>query len=258
MRPLSTLVSAVVLGALACLASPASAGVIFQDNFQGHNVGDAVHNLVPPIGEGYYWSGADHYGYIYDDTTNPPGGAVGDKFVGGLLGLNGYGRQNAVITAANETAATNQVVQFNLDAYVVGTATQAYALDLSTFTSGGVYDGRAWNVLLNTNGTLSIYDGAFSDVPGGSFHTDTWVPVEVVADYGAGTFQATVDGFTFGGNFATAAGNNTFRRVSIGESGNTPVFIDNLTVEIVPEPTAASMLVLGLVGMVCGARRKQR
>ncbi len=214
------------------VGSGPSAKIIFQDDFQDHVVGENVHNKVPPIGEGYFWPGANHYGFIDNNTTNPPGGAAGDKFVGGLSGLNGYGQQNAVITAADEVAATNQVVQFNLDAYVVGTATQAYALDLSTFTSGGAYDGRAWNILLNTNGTFSIYDGAFSNVPGGSFRTDTWVPVEVIADYGEGTFQATVDGFTFSGNFSTSAGNNTFRRISIGEIGNSPAFIDNLSAQI--------------------------
>ncbi len=43
-----------------------------------------------------------------------------------------------------------------------------------------------------------------------------------------------MDGFTFGGNFSTSTGNNTFRRVSISETGNvTPAFVDNLTVKII-------------------------
>lgn len=221
------------ISGLLCGASTADAKVVFRDDFQAYTVGDVVHNLLPPIGEGYYWLGANHYGYINDNTTTPPGGAAGEKFVGGLPSLAGYGQQNAVITAADELAATNQVVHFNLDAYVVGTTAQNYGLDLSTLASGGVYVGRAWDINLQTNGTISIYDDSgYNNVPGGSFRTDTWVPVEVIADYAAGTFQATVDGFTFGGNFSTDPDNNTFRRVSIGEGGYSPAFIDNLLVTI--------------------------
>lgn len=259
MRMFSSLLSIAVFGGLACLATPVHATIIFQDDYQGYTVGDAVHNLVPPIGEGYYWAGASHYGYIDDNTTNPPGGAAGVQFVGGLPASAGYGQQNAVITAADEIAATNQVVQFKLDAYVVGNGVQNYGLDLSTFASGGAYVGRAWDINMQTNGTISIYDdNGYNNVPGASFRTDTWVPVEVVADYGAGTFQATVDGFSFGGNFSTDPGNNTFRRISISEAGYSPAFIDNVSVQIVPEPTIVTLFVTGLVGLVCGIRRKRR
>lgn len=233
MKQFSILLSLVVLGGLVCLVSSACATVVFQDDYQGYTVGDAVHNLIPPVGEGYYWLGANHYGFIDDNTTNPPGGAIGEQFVGGLPSLNGYGQQNAVITAADELAATDQVVHFNLDAYVVSTATQQTGLDLSTFASGGVYEGRAWDIDLQTDGTISIYDdNGYNTVPGSSYRTDTWVPVEVIADYAARTFQATVDGFTFGGNFSTNDENNTFRRISISEIGNAPSFFDNLLVTI--------------------------
>jgi hypothetical protein len=231
-RP-SYLLLIVAIGGVMCLASSSFALVVFRDDLQSHNTGDAMHNLVPPVGEGYYWLGANHYGFVNDNTTTPPGGASGEKFIGGLANLAGYGQQNLVITEAAELSATNQVVQFNLDAYVVGSATQSYGLDLSTFASGGVYAGRAWDINLQTNGTLAIYDDSgYNNVPGGTFRTDTWVQVEVIADYAARTFQATVDGFTFGGNFSTDEANSTFRRVSVNEAGNTPAFIDNVTVKI--------------------------
>jgi len=260
MKSWSALIPVAVLGGLLYVASPASATMLFQDDFQGQTVGGHAHNGVPQVGEGYYFLGMPHYGTFLDGTTNPPGGGAGEKFLGGLQGSGWYGHQNLVINPADEIAATNKVVQIKLDAYVGSTTPTNWGLNIATFATGdgGGYDGRAFDLNLKTDGVVSIWDGATSnDVPGGTFHTDTWIPVEIVADYGNGTFQGTVDGVSFSGTFLAEAGNNTFRYIALDEGGYSPVFVDNVSVQIVPEPTTVMMLATGLVGLLCHARRKR-
>jgi len=217
---------------------PSHARIIFQDNFQDQTVGGQAHNGVPQVGEGYYYLGMPHYGKFFDSTTNPPGGAGGEKFLGGLEGSNWYGHQNLVITAADEIAATNKVVEINLDAYIASTATTHWGLNIATFATGDgtAYSGRAFDVNLKTDGVVSIWDGATSnDVPGGTFRTDTWIPVQIVADYGNGTYEGTVDGFSFSGTFLAESGNNTLRYIALDEGGYSAVFVDNVSASIISD-----------------------
>jgi len=219
------------------VASTAGAKVVFQDDFQGQTVGGHAHDGIPQVGEAYYYLGMPHYGTFYDGTTNPPGGGAGERFLGGRTDIAWYGHQNLVITPENETLATNNVVEIKLDAWVGSTSTH-WGLNLSTFATvdGGSYRGRAFDLNLKTDGVVSIWDGATSnDVPGGTFRTDTWIPVEIVADYGNGTLQGTVDGFSFSSVFLSAQsepGNNTLRYFCLDEGGYSPVFVDNVLITI--------------------------
>jgi len=205
MKALSTL-AVLVAGTLLGGSAPASAGIIFEDNFESQPVGTALSALTPPIGGGSY--AGSTYGKIMAAGL---GGNTGN-YVGPTRNpsatvdwLN--------ISAANQTAITNQVVTFSLDAYVMS-GTTATGFGITTFTSQG-YAGGGFNITLGVNGDVTYYDGSYHTI--GTFATDQWNHVTVVADYGTQTFKITVGNVIGqGGNFPTAAGNNTFSGLYLG------------------------------------------
>lgn len=270
MRLFSTLVLVLLLDTLMCFSSPAYATTIFQDDFEGQTVGNTLASCTPPLDVGASYSGIHpSTGNILDGTTNPPGGGASGsaKFVGGTRTSTSDITESMCISSADQTAATGKVVKFNLDAYVVGSTSAGFALDISAFSSTNPAQwwlGRSWNIFLGTTGTLAYYDaiggydGGYHNVVG-SFRTDTWVPVEVVANYGTLTFQATVDGTNFGGNFAPDAGNNSFNSFAVGRDVlNVSSFIDNVSIQIIPEPSTITLLTTALIGLFCYAWRKRK
>jgi hypothetical protein len=254
MRSLSTLMFVFVIGALACFASPAFATVLFQDSFEGQVVGNPLSGCTPPVGASYSGSG---YGLIADAVAAPgPGATNSGKFVGGI----NVGNEDWLnLSAASQAATAGQVVTFNFDAYVTGDQTNAFGLDVATFTSHG-YAGGAWNIILARNGSLRYYDGDYQTAVG-TFATDTWVPVHVVADYTAKTFQATVGATTFGGNFQPSTGNGQLSTMYISsDQSRADVYYDNVSVTVgaVPEPSSLVLVAVGLVGLLAYAWRKRK
>ena len=99
MRLFSTLVLVLLLDTLMCFSSPAYATTIFQDDFEGQTIGNALVSCTPPIGGGSYSRSGliSSSGNILDDNTDPPGGGAGNsqQFVGGAGGQQDlFGKPN--------------------------------------------------------------------------------------------------------------------------------------------------------------------
>ncbi len=136
MKSLSTLV-VLVVGALLCGSAPASAAIIFEDNFEGHPVGTLLSAAVtPPIGASYEGS---TYGEIIAGLGTNTSQCVGprENNLAAVDWLN--------ISAANQTAAENQVVGFSLDLYVTKVDGCDAGVSISTFKTQSWY-GRGFSV----------------------------------------------------------------------------------------------------------------
>lgn len=262
MRLLANLLFVFVIGALLCFSATANAEIIFQDDFEGHTAGVALSTVTPPIGKSYWESVSGSVGNILNETTIPPGG-TSNQFVGGAAGIT----EVMHITTADRAASTDGLVQFDFDLYVRGNSSGYFAFEVATFTSDAYwYTGRGWNLRFGVDGNLAWYgqqggvDGSYFAGGNDSFRRDTWVPVQVVADYSAGTFEATVDGYSFSGNFASDAGNNAFGNLATWRNipGAGESYIDNVTIRIIPEPSSLVTLFAGLIGLLCYAWRKRR
>ncbi len=262
MRSFSTLVLVLVVGSLLYFSSPASATTIFQDDFESHTgrivtVGDQLSSLVPLIGESYTTTLANESGVpaVIADVTTAPG--PGETNSGNFVDLKTLSYNWANISAVNQSAIQGKVVEFKYDVYVEsGVAPQA-GLDIGTHM--GQWYGSGWNIILSTNGDVWYYDTTYHKA--GTFAAGSWVPVCVVADYGAKTFDATVGTLlNFSGAFQTSSGNDAFASLILtrDSGGDTSVYVDNLAITLVPEPCSLVMLPVGVVGLLAYAWRKRR
>ena len=248
MKALSTLV-VLVAGVLLCGSAPASAGIVFEDNFESHTVGTTLSANSPTIGESY--AGSTYGKIMAAGLGGHTGNYVGPAITGSFDWLN--------ISAANQTAVTDQVVTFSLDAFVM-TGTTAAGMAIATFTTQG-YGGGGINIDLNTNGDVWYYGSGAQKL--GTFTTNQWNHVTVVADYGKQTFKITVgnDIIEQSGTFLTGA--NTFSGLYLANDTaaydeEKYVYYDNVSVWYgqVPEPSALLLLATGSV-LAC-ARRKRK
>jgi hypothetical protein len=254
MRSFSSLAVVLAIAAMACFSSPAFATAIFQDDFEGHTVGTALTATTPnPVGTSYAGNWA-----IMDASTTPPGVAASGTGFTGMAATMDVGQ--ALLSPADTAAVTGKVVQFNFDYYAVS-AYPTSSSDLITFNSGMAE--RGWDIMLYGNGSVKYYN---ADVAGGgmvaagaagSFAANTWVPVQLVADYTAHTFQATVGAYSFSGAWA-AGGASTFDKVYMCGNGNTRFFVDNLSVQMVPEPSSLALIATGLLGLLAYAWRTRK
>jgi hypothetical protein len=233
------------------MLSPTRAAILFQDTSEGRTAGTAVNAAPPPIGDQYGTQGV-----VRDTTTNPPGSAAGGtKFVqiGGGLDNRWY------ITPANQTAVTNQVVQFDASFYIVtDNASATKAIDYNTFTNNG-FAGRGFDILIHSDGSLEYYDGTYHSVAvAGTVHTGAWIATSVLADFAAGTYSATIDGFNFLGAFSGGAGHPTnFLTVVPDLNSGATGFYDSITIGTPPLPEPGAIGVAALGGITFAFRRRQ-
>ena len=252
MRPFSALVLVVVIGAMMSFSSPASAVLIFQDDFEGHAAGTDLTAITPTIGASY----GDNWNIqVWDALTDPPAIAPpgGPGFIAKKTNVANV---SMYISAADQTAVTGKVVNFNFDTYVVSDTKLGGGF--VTFLPGYV---RGWNIELADNGTIRYYNSDLADPypdAGVTYRLNRWIPVEVVADYGNHTFHATVDGNEFDGDWA-AAGASSFERLYMAPvSAQSRFYVDNLSISVVPEPSSLALIATALLGLVPYARRKRR
>ena len=124
-----------------------------------------------------------------------------------------------------------------------------YVSRLATL-SGGFEQG----IFLFGNGTA----GTFGDIDTGTPATllrDQWVPVTVDIDLGAGTAVSTYGGSeVYNGSWLTEGGSaSQYQGINIWANGGALVeafYIDNLTVDVIPEPSASALLGLSFLGLI--------
>lgn len=222
---------------LPTISGPTSAvEVYFQDDFESHAVGADLVSLSPPIGKSYATS---NIGKVFDSATSPDniGGADNSqKFAGAgtLESPNAY-QDRMQISAEAQAVSTGKVVKFSLDYYVAsaeggaGNGPSIMALNTADEWTGDNY-GFSWGFTVNQDGTISQWAGDVTALAptGLTARTDTWIPIEVIADYGAGTYTATVDGHTFTGIMLV----HDFKRLEVApNSYDVQYYFDNVQIE---------------------------
>jgi hypothetical protein len=218
------LTASAVFGDVSAPAAENGATVIFQDDFEQHAAGTKLSTLKPPVGGSYEGATTSAIAALADadaPTTAPRGG---QRFAKSMANLDFL-----VLNDKDSAAAKAQTVRFAFDIYVVGHSSGG--ADIQTFCDAAPNETRGFNLLLGNDGTIKYYAREWKPVEG-TFTTDAWVPVEVVADYGRHIFKATVGKATFSGKFDT--GIDRFNRFFLGRTGSSVFFYDNVTVEIAP------------------------
>lgn len=236
---------------MGCLASSVGAAIIFQDDFEGQPLGAGLWACTPPIGQSYNGP-LPSQSPICDSATNPPGGGAGGslQFTGGT-----NVRQSMYISAADKTNATGKVVTFSADLYMMA-GSSAQGVETAAFNATpNWYSGSSFDVLVRADGTAAYYDDTLTNWHNvtGTFQTDAWVSLEVIADYTAHTYQATLDGITWTANFTgySAPMADTVGLFSLAPvNASSTYFVDNVSVTIIPEPASLALLGLAVVTLL--------
>lgn len=261
MRLFSTLVIVVAIGSLFCIASVATADtLLFQDNFEGQTLGASLTACIPPIGDSYLNLPGNSASAIGNVTTFAAPGATNSGKFAGQSGVSGGVEDDFKITDASRVAATGKVATFAFNLFVPAFASNSH---LALLVHGLAADSgdNAINVQLWGDGTISHYDGSagLNYVTGG-YALDTWVPVNIVADFGAKTYHATVGTTTWSAGFRNDYGNpNYFQYLAINDGATgQPFYVDNVSISVVPEPSMVALSVSGLIGLLAYAWRKRK
>ena len=222
-------VRAVILLNLLLQWSAADAGqprIVFSDTFEQHAVGAQLDGLKPAVGAGY----ADAGGASIVATGTLPG-AAGKSDVGKQCARCTANAALLKLSEADCAAVGRQTVRFRFDLYVSSEGTGGP--DVQTFSDENPEYSRAFNLLLDREGTVRHYSqGAYHPVSG-NLPIGAWVPVEVLADYRRHVFRARVGEVSFLGRFDKEV--DGFTQVYFGEYGSPTYYYDNVVVEIVPE-----------------------
>ncbi|NLX99340.1 MAG: hypothetical protein GXY83_24650 [Rhodopirellula sp.] len=218
-----------ILLSLAVSWSAAQAGsprILFSDNFEQHAVGSQLGSLKPASGAGY----TDTGGTTIVATDTLPG-SPGKSDVGKHCArCNG----NAALMKLSDpdiAAARGQTVRFRFDLYV--TPEGSGGPDIQTFSGDDPQSSRAFNLLVDREGTVQYYSGGAQHPIGGKMPVGAWVPVEILADYQRHVFRARVGDVSFIGRFDTDI--DEFTQIYFGKFGEPTYYYDNVVVDLVPE-----------------------
>jgi hypothetical protein len=260
MRPLSTIVLALALAAMVCFSSQAfAATILFQDNFDGHNLHDKIINVLPPVG-GDYLGSADGGSTTYGEVMNSATTGLSGNATQFLTPHGGAGVWVACNLTLDDTALTaGNVVTYQWNQIVTGGST-GFGQEVGAYTNPVTGGGNAFDICLYRNGTIKTFQSSDANfvTRAGTFALDQWIPITVVADYGAQTYSANVGGVTWSDVFNKST--LTGGKFQMSPSFNTSV--DNLVISlgapVVPEPSTLVLATVGILGLLAYAWRKRK
>jgi len=230
------------IAAIAVLAPTANAQVIFNEDFEAYTLGDSS-------GQGGWVDfGGTRIVPVVDTIAN--GGTQSLEFSTNP----GYGSDTTLDLAAPITSGQ---LALSFDVYQpVGYDGNSHFFFSRGPTLSGTFDEGLHLFGDGTAGTF--FDSGSPTTP---LLTDQWVNVMINIDLDANTTTASYGGTEiFNGAWNNGGGTpNQFQGINIwaAEGLNVAVFnVDNLSLVVVPEPSAFALLGLGFAGLVLRRRRR--
>ncbi|MEM7682089.1 MAG: PEP-CTERM sorting domain-containing protein [Planctomycetota bacterium] len=239
--------------ALALPVGAASAGTISFDPADGYALGTSL--VVNPdwAGNGGLFSITSLGGGngAAQSSASPQGAFSNNRFVPG-----------AAFLGTPDTSTAGQAYDFSFDLRNDSTGSLddfglAHRLRLGGTDGSPMVSFEVFN-----NGRLQIGGTNAQNINGASLDLDDlgarFITIEGVIDIDAGTFDVDVDGVSQGTfsllNTPSSFGQVTFQRHTTSADPVRQVSVDNLSIEVVPEPASAALLGAGLLGV---ARRRR-
>jgi hypothetical protein len=222
-------VSMAILG----LSSPASAVVVFQDNFE---TAPEVSSAAPltdsldadPVASIGTWVLKDRNGGEGEQVTNyaPPGAHGGNNYL--RLANTGDSQARAILSGSQ---AGDIVIDswINTSQFDVRVFTRDAADNIGLFLSWG-------------SGTLRYHNGSAWTSTNLSLAADTWQHLIVKPHLGSSTYDLTLDG-----NSETIAGYGALSEISsvlFAAGGTPPMYVDDVVISTVPEPVGIAGIAL--------------
>ena len=238
------------------VSAPTFAGtILFQDDLEGHALNDLLYTPVAPT-VGMPYTANVPYSRVVDDTLAPstmyrPGQYA---YKSTLSQSNYYDWLD--FTAAGTAATTDKVVRISMDINMFSGSSSNPLDGMVMYNYNGGYD---WQWKMQKDGTFGYWDTGSHYTVLGTYSTDTWVDVEMLADYATKTFTLTVDGTTCPNLLFYAPGANQESRIIMGPATITSLYgWDDMVIDVVPEPSSVALLISGLVGLLAYAWRKRK
>ncbi|MFN0199556.1 MAG: hypothetical protein ACKVT0_22620, partial [Planctomycetaceae bacterium] len=200
--------------------------VIFADDFEAHGEGETLGNVKPKVGGAYVDTGSTTIVAIESLA-----GVESPATAGKLCARCNKNSAWCQLSDADVVAVKNQIVRFRFD--ILLTDKGFGGADIQTFMGSDPESSRAFNLLLDTNGSIAYYAAGESRSITGKVPVGQWASVDLIADYKKRIFKAKIGDVSFVGRFDKKSFD--FSTFYMGEFGDPIYYFDNLLVELAPQ-----------------------
>lgn len=244
--------------------STSSAAIIFSDNFQSDTAAQSgvSTDLDPAIGvgdTGGVWNVIENPALavqVLNDTV-PGNGIVGldNNYIRIYRGGGTTARGAPYAQGWNSADTLNQVVQLNMLVYrPTGSA-------MSVFFGNALHSGSVSSGVNTFAGNSTVQ----ASLDTSNLLADQWLPVQIMANMSSSLTQAGIlpqqwtlsvnGGAPVASNFAVSGNQVPAILVGLSQGNETFNYVDNVVIQVIPEPTSMVLLAIGLVALVA-CRRK--
>jgi len=153
--------------------------------------------------------------------------------------------------------ATTGLVEVKASLRVDNTVNSAGYFDAFYVSKSDTNNDRETILYFWSNGNINVFDGG-TERTVSTWTAGNWYDIDFVFDTTAQTFDLAINGSTVATDYAflnaSATSVNTLIFQEYGGQAGSKLYIDNVSVAVVPEPAALSLLLLG--GWVLAHRRR--